>query len=407
MPAEVELLFCCARTQLKPETVDRIITLIDSPLEWERLITLAKSHRVLPLLFHHLNDLAPNKIPDKFKNDFQAFSSHHTFNNLNQLSELLKVIDLLKQHHILAIPFKGPALALNIYGKIALRQFDDLDILVAPANFLQARQILIDQRGYQACEDDYFLSNERKLAHIGARSECSLVNLTQKTVIDLHQRLIGGTFFSYPIEFEELSQDLIAVSQVPQMQTLDAETLLLYLCAHGAKSLWQRLIWICDVAELVAASPNLDWDSVLLKAQTTKLDRMLLLGLQLAHEILDTPLPDKVTKKLDNDLEVHRLTQHVYQYLVSAKGGLVRDFTFEKLIFQYRSISDPQEKVGYCLRCLVRHGFAPCLRLVRPSHKDRLFFGLPRYLYFLYYVVRPIRVLTACIFRPGDHTENA
>ncbi|MEM8808776.1 MAG: hypothetical protein AAGF01_22390, partial [Cyanobacteria bacterium P01_G01_bin.38] len=52
--AEVELLLCCARTQITPEGVDRIKSLLTTELDWEFLIILAARHRVLPLLFHNL-----------------------------------------------------------------------------------------------------------------------------------------------------------------------------------------------------------------------------------------------------------------------------------------------------------------------------------------------------------------
>ena len=39
---------------------------------------------------------------------------------------------------------------------------------------------------------------------------------------------------------------------------------------HGAKHLWERLIWVCDIVELVKARPNLDWDRVISTAREVK-----------------------------------------------------------------------------------------------------------------------------------------
>ena len=39
-------------------------------------------------------------------------------------------------------------------------------------------------------------------------------------------------------------------------RTLPADVLLVALCVHGAKHVWERLGWIVDVAELIAAAPG-------------------------------------------------------------------------------------------------------------------------------------------------------
>jgi hypothetical protein len=405
--AEVELLCYCARTQLSPETIERLQTLMATDLNWALILSLAQCHRVVPLLLQTLRKLKSAPVPPPVLNELQTLASRHTFDNLNNLAELVHIIDLLKQHHISAIPFKGPTLGLNLYGDIALRPFSDLDILVAPDTFLKARQILMEHGHYQSREADDFVSPEQAIAFISAWPECSLGHPVRHTWIDLHQELIGGNFFTYPFEFETLSQRLVPVSQVPQLQTLEVEDLLLYLCTHGAKSLWKRLIWICDVAELIAKHPHLDWDSVWLKAQTAKLERILLLGLWLAHQMLDAPLPERMMQAIARDREVDRLAQQVYQHFLSAKGGWKREFTPEKLIFRYRTLSAPEEKVRYWLRYVNRHGLAPVRRCIRPTANDRRFFELPRNLYVLYYVVRPIRLLTLTFFRLKRATQNA
>ena len=51
----------------------------------------------------------------------------------------------------------------------------------------------------------------------------------------------------------------VAGAEVPN---LSPEKTLLVLCMHGSKHAWSRLIWICDVAQLLAACPGLDWNKV-------------------------------------------------------------------------------------------------------------------------------------------------
>ncbi|MEM8810837.1 MAG: nucleotidyltransferase family protein, partial [Cyanobacteria bacterium P01_G01_bin.38] len=386
-------LLCCARTQITPEGVDRIKSLLTTELDWEFLIILAARHRVLPLLFHNLKQIAPKALSSKELPRLQTFFSHHALRNLSQTAEIVRLVDLLKQNNIQAIPFKGPALALNVYGDIALRQFDDLDILVSQSDFLEARELLMTKGGYQRPKPSNFLTLEQELSHLRSGYACSLVNLDRKTFVDLHQQLTGGTFLPYPFDFQDLCQRLVPVSQSHQFLTLHPDDLLLYLCVHGAKSLWERLGWICDVAELVRTNPTIDWEHLLKKAQTAKIERMLLLGLQLANQVLGMTLPSVITARINADLETQRLAQQVYQRLLSGEGGLNANFHLDKLKFQFRAIADPREQVRYCIKCFYRHGLTPIWRLFRPTEKEWQFIKLPRSFHFLYYLIRPMRLL--------------
>ncbi|PYT25415.1 MAG: hypothetical protein DMG57_25265 [Acidobacteria bacterium] len=50
-----------------------------------------------------------------------------------------------------------------------------------------------------------------------------------------------------------------------QIHTMASEDLLIDLCAHGCKHLWQRLAWIGDIAALTR-SRRLAWDVVIARA---------------------------------------------------------------------------------------------------------------------------------------------
>jgi len=47
-----------------------------------------------------------------------------------------------KKKQLPAIPYKGPVLAESAYGDVALRNFGDLDFLISPVDFGQAKQAL-------------------------------------------------------------------------------------------------------------------------------------------------------------------------------------------------------------------------------------------------------------------------
>jgi Uncharacterised nucleotidyltransferase len=76
--------------------------------------------------------------------------------------------------------------------------------------------------------------------------------------------------------------------------TFSVEDLLPILCIHGAKDFWKLLSSIADIFELVQALSGLDWDDVLRPAKSIKARRMISLGLLLAADILDAPVPPEI-----------------------------------------------------------------------------------------------------------------
>ena len=60
-----------------------------------------------------------------------------------------------------------------------------------------------------------------------------------------------------------------------RVHTLAPEPLLLFLCSHGAKHMFERLGWICDVARFLIVTPDLDWPAILTAARHARALRQL------------------------------------------------------------------------------------------------------------------------------------
>ena len=58
------------------------------------------------------------------------------------------MLEDFENHGITAIPYKGPALALQVYGDLKLRSFVDLDVLVRRSDAARAGTLLA-ARGYR------------------------------------------------------------------------------------------------------------------------------------------------------------------------------------------------------------------------------------------------------------------
>ena len=169
-----------------------------------------------------------------------------------------------------------------------------------------------------------------------------------------------------------------AILSGAEVPNLNPESMLIVLCMHGAKHVWSRLIWICDVARLLSNHPDLDWPAVLKESKTLGLDRTLALGVLLAHQVSGIEIPQPVLRHFKSNRTVSELADHIAQNLFHAPG------------------TTPPCRIPYMLRLLnfrdrLRALFS--VQILQPNKRDSAFLRLPQSVRFLYYVVRPVRIL--------------
>jgi hypothetical protein len=86
------------------------------------------------------------------------------------------------------------------------------------------------------------------------------------------------------------------------------------LCMHGSKHRWSKLLWICDVARLLASRPGLDWRMVIQEAKRTGLWRSLALGVLLANRIAEAEVPFGVLKRFESDRTASKMARHIEEH---------------------------------------------------------------------------------------------
>ncbi|HZG54598.1 MAG TPA: nucleotidyltransferase family protein [Pyrinomonadaceae bacterium] len=372
---EIELFLCCARTRLEERHAARLRELLDGALDWDFIQSFGRSHGLLPLLYSHLHACAPEKVPpavyEKLREQFRRISAL----NLYLSGELLRLLKLFAAHDIAAIPYKGPALAALAYGNIALRHFGDLDILVRPRDVLRVMRLLVAE-GYTLHPP---LNDVQQALML--RTQCNLpfTRDAHRLIVEIHWR-VSARLFSSPLDEDALWENPRHVAfEGTQVNALAPEDLLLSLCVHGAKHLWERLSWIADIAQLLEVHPDLNWEGLLERARRTGTERMLLLGLHVAHDLLGARVPAQVGERMQADREIVRLADQIYARLFGGEheaGGMSGYF-----MFQLKARRRLRDKLNYC-----RY-------VVSPTEEDLTLLPLPAPLSFIYYLLRPLRML--------------
>ena len=372
---ENELLLCCARTEASPELVARIGELAGSDVDWNYLLLLARRHAIIPLLYRQLERHASELVPSAYLAKLKVQYQENAARNIVLTDELCRLIALFSEAGIEAIPYKGPALALFAYGNLALRRFVDLDVIVRKQDVPRAREILV-REGYAfrkpltPAQQDLLLRTQHNLQF--ARDNCRLL-------LELHWE-VAPHLFASSVQENELWQNLTTMTiNGHELKTLSADDLLFSLCVHGSRHLWERLGWICDVAELIARH-DFDWSALRKRAEQADSERMFLLGLYLAQELLQAALPAEVQQCCASDARLDSLAANVIEHLFN--GPLHIPATSSE-IFKYNL------GVRKSLPARARY----LVHMLRPTDSDVGKHSLPARFTFAYYLMRPFRLL--------------
>ena len=372
---ERALLLSCARTSANEETANRIRTLAKSGIDWEYLFLLARRHSVLPLLYFQLQRQASNLVPEEHLHRLRQHYRENAARNVVLFDELCRLISLFAEAGIEAIPYKGPVLALFAYGDLALRRFVDLDVMVRKEDVLSAREVLLGD-GYQPAKS---LTVSQQQVLLRTQHNMQFTKNGRRLIVELHWE-VASHLFASSVQAAGLWRDLaeFAVNGVT-LRTLSADDLLFSLCVHGSRHLWERLAWICDVAELITRQV-VDWTALLDRAAKTDNERIIFVGLRLAQDLLGLALPPKVAEMVERDRRVGEVAMRISERLFNGAEHVPAS---PKQILKYNL------DVRKSWRARARY----CVFMLRPTDGDLSAFSVPAGLGVAYYLMRPFRLL--------------
>ena len=353
---------------------------------WEPVLHWGNHHRVLPLLYlraKERNAVLPEPVEEELR---EAYEGNVAYSLLNA-SELLQLLKEFEAVGVPILPFKGVVLAAELYGDVAARPAGDLDLLIFHRDLEIATQIL-KARGFELKPGRLEVEPEDIVEH-------AFIRVREGIVVELRWRLD----LTHPNPSKvQLGQDLgmdwlwpprrtvnLAGMAVPH---LTPERELIMLCMHGSKHTWSRLIWVADVARILE-KVQLDWEALLKEAKRLGLRNAVGLGLLLAQRVAGAPLPEPVLVQFTRNKEISELAGFLERNLVIAPGRR------------------PAGGLPYNVRLLEKRDR---LRLLgstasfRPNELDRAVVKLPEPFEWLYYVVRPLRLLYERASRSADRT---
>ncbi len=370
---EIDALIACGAPP--PDAVRRLSGHLDSRLNWPALIELADSLRMLPLFARVLSQCPLGTVPPAILAEIRSRVVAKAMRSLAMAGELSRLLRILETAGMTPIAFKGPTLAHAAYGDIALRDSGDLDIFVPHSQIAKALKIL--------AAEGYGKKSPGSNVDLSGDIEITLQPQHLPWELDLHWQFSPRYFPAFDAA-RAAERSIVVQSNGLTARTLCPEDLLLYLCLHAARECWP-LKCVFDIAALVRQG-NMDWADLMSEAARQNCWRMVAVGLQLAAGLFQTSLPPHVWSRVQQDKSAAAVAAHLVSRLRRCEQ--ISEDTLSGALLHLRMVTGRSDRLRY-----VWH------RAVDPKQTDVNFVRLPEVMSAAYYVVRPLRVAAAALFR--------
>lgn len=338
---EDRLLLACVRAQVHPAHAGAIERPLDHQVDWDYLLQSGRRHAVLPLVERNLRAVFGEGVPEEVQRRLRHTVQQTQQLNMARVGELLRLLERFARRGIRVLPWKGPLLALQAYGDVGLRQFADLDLLIHKRDFPAALQLLLEERYLPHTP----LEGAAAIAAYPYQGPHEYRLERDGLLVELQWQALQRPF-SFPPDadrwWDELELVTIAGRRVLAMPL---ESLVLILCVHGSKHLWDRLVWLCDVAALIARHPDLDWQRLYAQARDLVAERMLNLGLLMVRELLGAEVPPFMLEKMRDDRQMQRLAALSWEMLFRKTEAMPPEVSARMPLYRFWMVSRFRDKV--------------------------------------------------------------
>lgn len=274
----VELLSNSIRGKVEVKEYDNV--------DWNEILTLAKSHKVEGIIFSALRKSGLWKNIDKEEFDLLKRLTFSTgIGQLRNIGSLSNIFKELNEEDIELIVLKG-LVVRDFYPQPEQRSMSDADILIHKDQLERCKNILLDI-GYML--DDHEASHHIKLYH---RTE---------PVIEVHWHIIKRDGFSGDLDkFEEDIWKRVIPVKVgdSEVLSLDYEHLALHLCMHMGAHLASTgfgLRQLCDLVLLVEQkSEEINWKRFLEDSDAYGFKKFNLAMFALCKKLFNMEMPKEI-----------------------------------------------------------------------------------------------------------------
>jgi hypothetical protein len=363
------LLRCCAAPAVSGDRGPIELPEV-SGVDWDRFLALANRNSVTPMIGARLGaediDGVPPQVARALSLSYQANAMRCRY----RAECVAEIAASFEAAGVRAIAIKGPALAIAAYGDVAMRVFGDLDFMVR-LDDLERAAAALHRLGYSSP------SYRPDVVASGFFPDVTLNFTRDGSIVDLHWRL-SPTYFPFAPDGERVWDRTATIdilgTPVPTLRPADS---ILFQAYHGSKHGWTTLAQVSDFAHVLAIATPETCDSLIEEARRTRSLRMLLLAVELVDSLALCEAPANLVEAARRDSQVTALARTVSRRIFD----LDRRSDLDDWSIALRTVESMRDRITYVIE-----------RMLAPKISDYELMPLPRPLYPLYYVARPLLI---------------
>lgn len=326
--------------------------------DWPAIVRAATVHGLAPYLYVKFTTMAlsgrlPEEVIELFRDEYQRTS----LANMKIYQELPRALACLARESIPVLLLKGAHLARFVYPYEAMRPMEDVDLLVDPADYSRATEVLLNE-GYRLTHaEEHWAGEDPQERH-------TAVTAAGGVTIELHR-----TFDLSPTATRARAADAFArAGRVSiggaEAYVMASEDLLLHVAMHASyqHGFGLGMLVLCDIAVILQHfQGRVDWDAFTSRARAWGADRGVWMALVLAEELAGVPVPPEVVDRLRPAQSAHGFREAARRRILHGKEA--RPTTSSTLTQAFG-----QGSLGARLRLVVKRLFPPRREIARLYH---------------------------------------
>ncbi len=348
-------------------------------IDWPLFYKMAKVHHIRPVVNKAIANITTD---DATKQQLQADCRLIALRNFEHYKELLRLHALFQQGGVVVVPYKGSSYCLQFYGDLSQRESSDLDFLMQYSmDDLEILERLFEEQGYANLSEVPANFKVYYFEHVREFKFAKFEEGQRKFLAEFHSSLNDAVFeTSTPISNDYLFADL----QEQDMNGYKIKALsptkhlIAMLSHHGVREQWTALKNLVDIAVAIKNGDSINWDVVVTASHQYGFYKVLGMGVGMISDLLGIEPPVAIERDRELAPWMNKLfLRHTYT-------------TDRSWLYNFSLKLKSKDSVGAQAKILLNH----LLYAGRPSVLDYKFVALPRPLFFLYILIKPIRKMS-------------
>ena len=399
--SSIALIVLCCRIHFKSSNLDDLKTfIVANEIDWSVFYKSSSKQKVRPIVYRIL---LKTELPETVKITLTNELNKLTLHSFEQAKETERIIYLCKENGVNLLPYKGTAFSKQFFGNINMRESSDIDLIIPPDDIPKAIEIL-EKDGYSPYQKEYYqwVGHEQFIKFHKDFSFDKHDSSKRLHHVELHFNILGKTTYlpDHRNTFVTQQTTNYKLFQKEVDCLLPVEHFRAVALHHMLMDTMGYLKTVVDLAQMFQSIQDIQSNQELNSNEIAVLKTMeeqynLSLVKSLIKSLLGVDLAMYSSQKSTNSLS-KRILSGSYRKVRENKSPFFDTISFTYTHLKYSTCFYVKriDKFKYLSKSFIN--------IMHPQPEDCMSIILPKYLFFMYYIIRPFRL----VFFPGDPTKK-